>query len=110
MVSKLNLNIFSLIYKSNKSPYLECLCFRKVKTSKHDCRCSAELSSSSLHLQENRLSGRDYLATGSRSAGRVGELAWRQRRGDRLTGRRTELDWALLEGFFASPSLNESNP
>lgn len=33
-----------------------------------------------------------------------------QRRGDRHTERRPEPVWALLEGFFASPSLNESNP
>lgn len=33
-----------------------------------------------------------------------------QRQGDRHAGRRAESEWALLEGFFASPSLNESNP
>lgn len=35
---------------------------------------------------------------------------WQQRGQDRHAGWRTEPEWALLEGFFASPSLNESNP
>jgi len=47
---------------------------------------------------------------GGRSAKRAGQLARRQRRGDRHTGRGAEPERALLEGFFASPSLNESNP
>lgn len=33
-----------------------------------------------------------------------------QRRGDRQTARRAQPVWAPLEGFSASPSLNESNP
>lgn len=32
------------------------------------------------------------------------------RQQDRHAGWRTEPEWALLEGFFGSPSLNESNP
>lgn len=69
-----------------------------------------------------QLAASDYLTVtslGARELSRraggwfVGGLVnWpgKQRRGDRHTGRRAEPEWALLEGFFASPSLNESNP
>ncbi|KAK5935477.1 hypothetical protein CgunFtcFv8_020837 [Champsocephalus gunnari] len=56
--------------------------------------------------------GRHSNSAGSRPAGsglpeeRVPAAETR----DRLTGRGTEPEWALLPGFFASPSLNESNP
>lgn len=52
------------------------------------------------------MSGRD----GSWSVGGLVNQPRQRRQGDRHTGRRAELEWALLEGFFASPSLNESNP
>ncbi|AWP01290.1 Hypothetical protein SMAX5B_005671, partial [Scophthalmus maximus] len=49
-------------------------------------------------------------APGSRSVGALVNQPRQHRRGDRHTGRRAESEWALLEGFCASPSLNESNP
>lgn len=47
-------------------------------------------------------------ASGTSDSGLVRQPGSRD--GDSHTGRKVEPDWALLEGFFASPSLNESNP
>lgn len=47
---------------------------------------------------------------GSRCVGGLVNQPRQQRQGNRHTGRRAEPEWALLQGFFASPSLNESNP
>lgn len=102
--------------------------FRRVKTPEPERRCRARrLSTSSLfstRMSEamRRLTVLGCITVTSRvhescpgelvaalSEGLVNQ-PWQQRQGDRHTGRRTEPKWALLEGFFASPSLNESNP
>lgn len=121
---------FSLIRSLRSFTYLVSFSlfffFKRVKTPELERRCrTGRLSTSSLFSTRTSEATRQLPVlgcitvtsmgareppgrAGSRSVGGAGQSA--AAAGDRHSGRRAEPEWALLEGFFDSPSLNESNP